>query len=153
MFRFLVLLLVIIALSVSVAESQQPKKANPPKFEAVAETKLIMEGMIQPNFRGVEKLLRGTPKDLDSWTFARGQSLLIAEAGNLLQLRPPREKGQELWSALAIQLRESSTRLARFNSEKELLRARTALVEITAVCNRCHEAFGVKHNVKVFGEE
>src|SRR5207247_369538 len=73
----------------------QPKFV--PRLEAVAETKLLMEGLNQANFRGLENLLKQKPADLEAWTFARGQALLIAETGNLLLLRPPRNQGQAAW--------------------------------------------------------
>ena len=38
----------------------------------------------------IERLLSQKPADVQSWTFARGQALLIAETGNLLMLRPPK---------------------------------------------------------------
>src|SRR5438105_15939040 len=88
------------------ANSQLPARPNPevlqapgqarfvPRFEALAETKLLMEGLNQSNYRSLEKLLKEKPADADTWTFARGQALLIAETGNLLLLRPPRNQGR-----------------------------------------------------------
>src|SRR4051812_28081921 len=61
-----------------------------PRFEAVAETRLLMEGLAHANYQGLERLLKEKPADADTWGFARGQALLIAETGNLLLLRPPR---------------------------------------------------------------
>ena len=52
-----------------------------------------MDGLNLPNYRGLDKLLKQKPADADTWTFIRGQSLLIAETGNLLLLRPPRSGG------------------------------------------------------------
>src|SRR5262245_54671463 len=55
-----------------------------PRLEAVAETRLLMEGLSNANFRGLERILKEKPAANDAWTFARGQALLIAETGNLL---------------------------------------------------------------------
>lgn len=154
--RILLLMLGLALLFTSDAESQpapRNAKAIVPKLEAVAETPLLMEGLLQPNFRGLEKILRGVPKDAETWTFARGQSLLIAETGNLLLLRPPREKGQEAWANRSVELRDAATRLARFAAEKDTIRARTSLVEVADVCNRCHESFRVATRITVFGPE
>src|SRR5712691_11758785 len=68
-----------------------------PKLEPVAETKLLMEGLAHANFRGLERNLVKNPIDDQSWIFARGQALLIAETANLLMLRPPRNKGETAW--------------------------------------------------------
>ena len=64
-----------------------------PKFEVIAETSLLMDGLNQSNYRSLEKLLKQKPADAETWTFIRGQALLIAETGNLLLLRPPRSGG------------------------------------------------------------
>src|SRR5688500_10674232 len=75
----------------------KPASGTPPRLVPVAETKLLMEGMTHTNFQGIEKILKGTSIDPESWGFARGQAILIAESGNLLMLRPPRNSGQDLW--------------------------------------------------------
>ncbi len=92
-------------LFVQVAHSQQ--RANRamvvPKLDAVADTKLLMEGITDPNIRGLGKHLRDKPKDAEAWGFIRGQALLIAETGNLLMLRPPRSSsGEESWMTYSI---------------------------------------------------
>ena len=55
-----------------------------------------MEGLANPNLRGLGKILAEKPADAEAWGFARGQALLVAETGNLLLMRPPRsEAGKE----------------------------------------------------------
>ena len=68
-----------------------------PKLEPIAETRLLMEGLANANFRGLERNLSKNPIDDPSWVFARGQALLIAETANLLMLRPPRNPGENTW--------------------------------------------------------
>ena len=68
-----------------------------PKLEPVAETKLLMEGLLHANFRGLERILNQKTPDAQGWTFARGQALLIAEGANLLMLRPPKNQGEQAW--------------------------------------------------------
>jgi len=137
--------------TMSFSQANRPERIAAPKMEAVAETQLLMEGMISPNFRGIEKTLRGKP-DADGWTFARGQALLVAESSNLLLLRPPRNQGRDTWMSRAVELRESAAKLARFAAARDLLRSRDALVEVAASCNRCHETFRVATKVRVFGK-
>jgi hypothetical protein len=121
-----------------------PQDKFTPKFEALAETKLLMEGLAQPNYRAVEKHLQGKgPADDDTWTFARGQALLIAETGNLLLLRPPRNSGRDVWMRRAMDMRQSAGNLARRLTNHELARSRSALVDLAASCNRCHQTFRV----------
>src|SRR3954469_1524063 len=93
--------------------------AAPPRLEAVAETKLLMEGLAQANYRGLEKLLKEQPADADTWVFARGQALLLAETGNLLLLRPPRNQGERAWMKYAQELREAGAGLGKHLQSKD----------------------------------
>jgi hypothetical protein len=121
-----------------------PEPRFVPKFEALAETKLLMEGLALPNYRAVEKHLQGKgPQDVDTWMFARGQALLIAETGNLLLLRPPRNEGRDTWMRRAMDMRQSAGDLARRLGNRELAGSRTALVDLTTKCNNCHQTFRV----------
>ena len=121
-----------------------------PRPEAVAETRLLMEALNQANFRGLEKLLSQKPRDVEAWTFARGQALLIAETGNLLLLRPPRQ-GQTVWMDRAADLRTVATRLARAAAAEDYDRSRSGLAELAKCCNRCHQAFRVPVRLSPFG--
>ncbi len=121
-----------------------------PKLEPVAETKLLMEAMVHPNFRGLERLLRQKPTDAQAWTFARGQALLIGEAANLLMLRPPQNQGQPLWFERTTELRKAATDVARAAAAEDYTRSRTAFVELANSCNHCHQAFRVAVEIVPF---
>ena len=41
------------------------------KLEPIADTKLLMVGLANPNLEGLGKLLSEKPKDADAWGFAR----------------------------------------------------------------------------------
>jgi hypothetical protein len=125
---------------------QLPPRNRPkttPRLEPIAETKLLMEGLLQANLRGLEKNLRQAPADVETWTFVRGQALLIAETGNLLLLRPPKSGGEETWMTAATTLREKATGLARLAAARDADGSRRALVDLSGTCNRCHQAFRV----------
>src|SRR5262249_37186207 len=83
------------------------------------------------------------PSDGDTWMFARGQALLIAETGNLLLLRPPRGGGRDTWMRRATDLRQSAGDLARQLGNRDLGRSRTALADLTSKCNGCPQTFRV----------
>ena len=121
-----------------------------PRLEAVAETRLLMEGLAHANFRGLERILKEKPESLEAWTFARGQALLIAETGNLLLLRPPRNKGRDTWQERAMELRTSAVTLARATAARDFERSRAALTGLANVCNRCHQTFKVPTRVVPF---
>ncbi|MFO0926432.1 MAG: cytochrome c [Gemmataceae bacterium] len=114
-----------------------------PKFEAVAETQLLMEGLADANHRSLQRQLRAPPADTEAWTVVRGQALLIAETGNLLLIRPPRSGGRDTWMRLSTELRTAATALARKAADKDYPGGQAALTALTASCNRCHETFRV----------
>ena len=136
------------------APSQSPPPAKTsPKLEPVAETKLLMEGLLNANFRGLERLLNQKAPDAQGWTFARGQSLLIAEAGNLLMLRPPKNEGRQAWFERSMELRRLAVQLAQTIGRKDLERSRLALQTLANSCNRCHQTFRVPVRIAPFEEE
>jgi len=129
-----------------------PAPKAKPRLEPVAETRLLMEGLLQANFRGFERLLRQNPADVESWTFLRGQALLIAESGNLLMMRPPKSSGQDAWQEIAGELRDRGTKLAQQAAARDPDRCRKGLADLAATCNRCHQTFRVEVRVAPTGE-
>jgi hypothetical protein len=118
-----------------------------PKFEALAETRLLMEGLAHSNYRSLQRLLKDKPADAETWAFARGQALLIAETGNLLLLRPPRNNGRDTWMKLAMAMRDEAANLARKTAARDHPASKAALQRLATSCNRCHETFRVKVRV------
>ena len=125
----------------------RPAQKFAPRLEPMAETKLLMEGIHQANYRGLDRLLQEKPADDETWRFARGQALLIAEGSNLLMMRPPRNAGEEDWMRLATELRNTAGVLARGAEAKDYARSRAGLGELTNACNRCHQKFRVPTKV------
>lgn len=134
------LVLLVLAGGVRGLLAQYPSAPRP---EAVAETRLLMQGIDQPNFRGLENLLKSKPQDVETWSFLRGQALLIAESGNLLMLRPPRAEGREIWLERAGALRRVATRLARAAAAQDYAASQARLTELANTCNQCHVSFRV----------
>jgi hypothetical protein len=114
-----------------------------PKFEALAETRLLMEGLAYSNYRSLQRLLKDKPADNDTWVFARGQALLVAETGNLLLLRPPRNTGRETWMKLAMTMRDQAGNLARKVAARDHAASKAALEQLTTACNNCHQRFRI----------
>jgi len=130
------------------SQTPRPLPALPPRLEAVADTKLLMEGIALPNLEGLNKLLKEKP-DAEGWQFARGQALLIAENGNLLMLRPPKSKaGQEIWMTRSAEMRDLATVLARSIADKDLDKSRVNLALLAKSCNKCHESFRIEARIK-----
>ncbi|VTS01450.1 hypothetical protein [Tuwongella immobilis] len=133
--------------------SQNAAQPARPRLEAVAETGLLMDGLLASNYRGLNQFLKVEPNDAETWTFARGQALLIAEAGNLLMIRPPRNTGYTLWMTRATELRETATRVARLIAARDYPRSRNGLVEIANACNRCHRDFRIPRQINPWRDE
>jgi hypothetical protein len=131
-------------------QSPRPKSGPPPRPEAVAETRLLMEGINQANFAGLERLLKQKPADVESWAFARGQALLIAECGNLLLLRPPNNQGETAWLERSRDLREAATTLARAAGKRDYDGCVTGMTDVANACTRCHQTFRVQVRVVPF---
>jgi hypothetical protein len=143
-------------LFVPVVHSQpaQPKGKAGYRLEAVADTKLLMEGLAGPNLRGLAKVLADKPADAEAWGFARGQALLVAETGNLLLLRPPQsDTAQESWMKHATELRDAGAALARAAAAKDFAKARIGLAGVANACNRCHHTFRIPQRIDPFSSE
>jgi hypothetical protein len=114
-----------------------------------------MEGLALANFRGLERLLQQKPADPQSWTFARGQALLIAETANLLMLRPPKGKGQgqDAWFDHATKLRQAGTDLAQATTNQDFVQSRQLLVSLANRCNACHTTFRVPVEITPFAQK
>ena len=119
-------------------------------MEAVAETRLLMDGIAHPNYQGLERILKNKPKNAEAWKYARGQAILIAEAGNLLLLRPPKNQGAKLWSQRSVELREASTQLARSLAKQNFATSQLDFKLVANVCNRCHHNFRVARRFEPF---
>jgi hypothetical protein len=149
----ILLLAGVFLLTVAAPAPTQPKGRPAPKLEPVAETRLLMEGLNAANFKGLDRLLRDKPADVETWTFVRGQALLIGETGNLLMLRPPKNDGQDAWMDRATELREAATALARAAAARDYDKSQRGLVNVANACNRCHQNFRVPVRVEPFAEE
>ena len=114
-----------------------------PKFEVIAETRLLMDGLNQANYRGLAKLLQQKPTDADTWTFIRGQASLIAETGNLLLLRPPRSGGATPGIKTRWTCARAAAGLARKAGNRDYEGSVAGLRKVASVCNRCHATFRV----------
>jgi cytochrome c556 len=131
-------------------QSPVPTAKPAPRLEAVAETRLLMEGLAHANFRGLERHLAQKPAEAEAWKFARGQALLLAETGNLLMLRPPKSQGQAVWHERATELRAQATKLAQTLAQRDYAASRAGLQQVAATCNRCHHTFRVDVDIIPF---
>jgi hypothetical protein len=134
------------------AQTVQPSTVFVPRFEALAETKLLMNGLTYANYRGLQRLLRDKPADVETWKFARGQALFIGESGNLLLLRPPRNEGRNRWMQLAMEMRDAAKDLAHRVGREDYEGSKRAMVALANSCNHCHQSFRVATRIRADAE-
>jgi hypothetical protein len=130
-----------------------PVKAPPNKMELIAETKLLMDGLARANFRGLEKILAQRPQEAQAWVFGRGQAQLLAETGNLLMLRPPRNEGEPVWYQRVGEFRSAAVQLANALGQKDYEKSRANLHLLANTCNRCHQTFRIAVQIKLFDDQ
>jgi hypothetical protein len=109
-----------------------------------------MEGLTHANFRGLERNLKKNPIDDQSWVFARGQALLIAESANLLMLRPPKNPGENAWFERSMEMRSQAQQLAQQLAKKDLEKSKAGMQSLANSCNRCHQSFRIPVEVVPF---
>lgn len=145
------LALLLFAAALALPGRAQTPARPAPRLEPIAETRLLMEGLANANFRGLDRLFAKKPDDAQTWTFARGQALLIAETANLLMLRPPKNaQAQAVWFDRAMDLRQQARKLAVAASRRDYTGSRAGLVDVANSCNRCHQAFRIAVEVTPF---
>lgn len=140
-------------LVVAALDSRGQSTARKPELEAVAETRLLMEGLASANFHGLERIFENKPTDRKYWVFARGQALLIAETANLLMMRPPRNEGGTVWLECAADMRKSATQLVYKIADQNYQESRTAIIQLGNSCNRCHQSFRVPVRITPFEKQ
>lgn len=122
----------------------------PPPFKPVADTKLLMQALIDPTADELWDAVRtvvdkeGTheirPKTAEEWTTTRNHAVALAEAGNLLMMVPRAKDGGE-WMTLSramIDQAERAIRAADARNPEELF---TVGGDIYEACSNCHQKY------------
>jgi hypothetical protein len=123
---------------------------EPPPFKPLADNKLLMSAMIDPNADLVWDAVRtidtreGTqeirPKTEDEWTAVRNAAVTLAESGNLLMIVPRARDGGE-WMTLSQRLIDTSEAAIRAAEAKNPERLFTIGGDIYEACSACHQKY------------
>ena len=111
--------------------SQEPVEADVHEF---------MEYAFEPFFESLKDSLASEPKDRKAWKAVKANSLILAENGNLLMLRGPKEHSKK-WNELSAAMRDQGKHVYRGGKKRDYQSTRKAFVSFVAKCNACHEAF------------
>jgi hypothetical protein len=123
---------------------------TPPPFKPVADTKLLMQAVVDPNADLVWDAVKtietrdGTqeirPKTDAEWIAVRNAAVAVAESGNLLMMVPRAKNGGE-WMQLAqdmIATGEAAIKAAEAKNADKLF---TVGGDIYESCSNCHRKY------------
>ena len=138
------------AVSIAVAVAAAACGSQPPPFKPVADTKLLMQAVVDPNadviWDAVKTIItaRGTeevrPRSDAEWTAVRNSAIALAESGNLLMIAP-RAKDAGDWMRLSQELIDTSQSAIRAAESKDADRLFTVGGEIYDACSHCHQKY------------
>jgi hypothetical protein len=124
--------------------------AQPPPFKPVADTKLLMQAMIDPMadeiWDAVKTIITkdGTqeirPHTNAEWEAVRHHAVVLAESGNLLMMVPRAKDGGE-WMKRAQDLVETSERAIHAAEAKNADQLFTVGGDIYESCSGCHQKY------------
>jgi hypothetical protein len=140
-----------VALSVCALASPACSSAPPPPpFKPVADTKLLMQAMIDPTADEIWDSVRtivtrdGTqqiqPRTAAEWDAVRNHAVTLAEAGNLLMMVPRAKDGGE-WMKRAQEMIDTSERAIRAAEAKNAEQLFTVGGDIYESCSNCHRQY------------
>jgi hypothetical protein len=134
------------ASGIAAARADQPAGAKPaPVEESMHE---FMEYVFEPAYKRLKVAMAAAPTDNAGWKAIKGDSLPLAEAGNLLLTRLPDEDAAA-WSGHSVKVRDFGGQLYGAAKKKDFPAARKAYESMIQNCNACHEQFaGGSHILK-----
>jgi hypothetical protein len=123
---------------------------TPPPFKPVADTKLLMQSVVDPNADFVWDAVKtietkeGTqeirPKTDAEWIAVRNAAVAVAESGNLLMMVPRAKNGGE-WMQLAQDMINSGQEAINAAQAKNAEKLFTVGGDIYESCSNCHRKY------------
>lgn len=121
-----------------------------PPFKPVADTKLLMQSVIDPNADEIWDSVRsiitveGTqeirPHTNEEWTAVRNHAVTLAESGNLMMMAPRAKDGDE-WMTRARELVDTSERAIHAAESRNADDLFSAGGDIYQACSNCHQKY------------
>ncbi len=123
---------------------------KPPPFKPVADTKLLMQSVVDPNADTIWEAVKTIatvgnteeirPRTDEQWTAVRNAAVTVAEAGNLLMIVPRAKDGGE-WMARAKEMVDTGEAAVRAADAKNAERLFTVGGDIYEACSHCHQQY------------
>lgn len=129
-----------------VRADEAPQAARPAPVEE--DMHEFMEYAFQPAYLRLQAAMAAEPKDNAGWKPIKAESLVLAEGGNLLLMRPSAEDARD-WNAYSIQVRQLGGELYAAARKKDFATARKRYEAMLLRCNACHDQFaGGEHQLE-----
>ena len=123
---------------------------EPPPFKPLADNKLLMPAMVDPNADIVWEAVKtidskeGTqeirPRTDEAWTAVRNAAVTLAESGNLLMMVPRAKDGGE-WMKLSQRMIDTSEAAIKAAEAKNADRLFSVGGDIYDACSACHQQY------------
>jgi hypothetical protein len=122
----------------------------PPPFKTVADNKLLMQAVVEPNADLVWNAVRtietkdGTqeirPKTDDEWLAVRNAAVAVAESGNLMMMVPRAKNGGE-WMQLSQDMINSGQEAIKAAEARNADKLFTVGGDLYESCSNCHRKY------------
>lgn len=102
----------------------------------------FMEYVFEPPYKRLKAGLAAAPASADrnAWKGLKSDSLILAEAANLLLHRPPAERADE-WHKNAQDVRKQGGELYQAAKQRDLDLTKKHFAVMLKKCNHCHDEF------------
>ncbi len=108
----------------------------------------FMEYVFEPTYKRLKMQMAQAPEDKNAWKEVKSSSLILAEGGNLLLIRTPKEDAQE-WNNLSTVIRDLGGQLYLASRKRDYKAAHQHYTAMLEKCNACHKKFAKgKHQLK-----
>lgn len=141
---------VVLMVSLSALACACSSAPPPPPFKAVADNKLLMQAVVDPNadivWDAVKTIVtaKGTedirPHTEAEWTNVRNAAVALTESGNLMMMVPRAKDGGE-WMQRAQELIDTGEAAIRAADAKNADRLFTVGGDIYEACSNCHQKY------------
>jgi len=123
------------------------KRTQPVKVDKGAELVPVeedmhefMEYVFQPTYRRLKVSMSKTPASNADWKAIKADSLSLAEAANLIIMRPPSEDVED-WNHHSVEVRNHGKAFYSAARSKDFAAATKHYQAMLKSCNACHQQF------------
>lgn len=100
----------------------------------------FMEYVFQPPYKRLRAVMASEPADNAAWKAIKSDSLILAEAGNLLLIRRP-DENESSWRSHAVEVRSLGGQFYQAARKKDYAAATKHWSAMLQKCNSCHKTF------------